>query len=172
MKQHVFRWDLDKTYLRTEFDTFGDLVKSAFEKAIDKHAVPGAPTLMRALRTAGGQKNLIAIVSGSPKQMRRVLQAKLALDGVEYDELVLKPNLKNLMRGRFRAMKQQIPYKLPALLESRAKIEGAPRETLFGDDAESDALIYCLYADILRGDVHVDELAAVLDAVSAYEDQR
>ena len=31
--RHVFRWDLDKTYLRTEFDSFGDLVKSAIETA-------------------------------------------------------------------------------------------------------------------------------------------
>ena len=81
--------------------------------------------------------------------MRQVLAAKLALDGIDYDEFVLKNNLKNILRGRFRALRAQIPYKLPAMLRSRI---GAPaeRETLFGDDAEADAIIYCLYADVRR----------------------
>ena len=35
---HVFRWDLDKTYLRTEFDSARDLIKSAIETASDKQA--------------------------------------------------------------------------------------------------------------------------------------
>src|SRR5207253_1899952 len=117
--RHVFRWDLDKTYLRTEFDSMKDLLKSALEKPGDKRAVPGAPAILRALRAAGGPAHRICIVSGSPKQMRKVLEAKLALDGVEWDEFVLKDNLKNLLRGRFKAMREQVQYKLPALLSSR-----------------------------------------------------
>src|SRR5207244_6081602 len=113
--RHTFRWDLDKTYLRTEFDSFGDLVKSAIENAADKQAFPGATALLRALHQDG---NRICIVSGSPTQMRQVLAAKLALDGVEYDEFVLKNNLKNILRGRFRALRAQIPFKLPAMLRS------------------------------------------------------
>src|SRR5688572_23098974 len=45
--RHVFRWDLDKTYLRTEFDSVRDLVKSAIETAADKKAYPGATSLLR-----------------------------------------------------------------------------------------------------------------------------
>ena len=170
--RHIFRWDLDKTYLRTEFDTFRGLVRSALEKAGDKRAVPGAPALLRALRAAGGPGHRICIVSGSPRQMRRVLAAKLAMDGVIYDEFVLKPNLENLVRGRFRALRQQVPYKLPALLESRVAFASGAPETLFGDDAESDALIYSLYADVLAGRVGRRELEAVLDAAEAYDDQK
>jgi hypothetical protein len=169
---HIFRWDLDKTYLRTEFDTFRDLVKSALETAHDKRAVPGAPALLRALRAAGGRDHRICIVSGSPTQMRTVLAAKLQLDGVDWDEFVLKPNLKNLLRGRFRALRQQVPYKLPAMLESRMRHGGATPETLFGDDAESDAVIYCLYADILAGKLTREKLERILDVVHAYPDQR
>jgi hypothetical protein len=168
--RHIFRWDLDKTYLRTEFDTLKDLVKSAFETAKDKQAYPGAPALLRALRQTSGHR--VCIVSGSPSQMRQVLAAKLALDGVEYDEFVLKNNLRNVLRGRFRAVRAQVPYKLPALLESRVNIAGTPPETLFGDDAEADAIIYCLYADILAGRVERAELGRVLDAARAYDDQR
>ncbi len=166
---HVFRWDLDKTYLRTEFDSVRDLIKSAIETASDKQAYPGARALLRALGMNHGHR--ICIVSGSPSQMRRVLAAKLALDGIEYSEFVLKNNLRNLMRGRFRALRSQIPYKLPVLLDSRSHLLGCPPETLFGDDAEADAIVYSLYADFLAGRVTDDDLVRVLEAARAYPDE-
>jgi hypothetical protein len=164
--RHTFRWDLDKTYLRTEFDSLGDLARSAIENAADKQAYPGATALLRALRQDGHR---ICIVSGSPTQMRQVLAAKLALDGVDYDEFVLKNNLKNLLRGRFRSLRAQIPYKLPAMLQSRIGA-AADAETLFGDDAEADAIIYCLYADLIAGRVSLPDLERVLVASRAYDD--
>jgi hypothetical protein len=166
--KHVFRWDLDKTYLRTEFDSIGDLWRSAIETASDKKAYPGATALLRAL---AGEGNRICIVSGSPSQMKTVLAAKLALDGITYDEFVLKDNLRNILRGRFRALRAQIPYKLPKLLESRVGSPPAPRETLFGDDAEADAIVYCLYADLLAGRVPVADLERILEAARAYPDE-
>jgi len=168
--RHIFRWDLDKTYLRTDFDSLRGLLRAALEKPQDKRAVPGAPALLRALRAAGGAAHRICIISGSPEQMRTVLAAKLELDGVSYDEFVLKPNLNNLLRGRFRALRAQIPYKLPALLGSRVACP-APAETLFGDDAESDAIVYSLYADIVAGKVPGNELGRVLAKSHAYDDQ-
>src|SRR6476620_699088 len=164
--RHTFRWDLDKTYLRTEFDSLKDLAKSAIETAADKKAFPGATALLRALRQDGYR---ICIVSGSPTQMRQVLAAKLALDGVEYDEFVLKNNLKNLLRGRFRSLRAQIPYKLPAMLQSRIGAAAAA-ETPFGDDAEADAIIYCLYADLVAGRVSLQDLERVLVASRADDD--
>jgi hypothetical protein len=44
-------------------------------------------------------------------------------------------------------------------------------ETLFGDDAEADAIIYSLYADLLAGKVPMDELERILRAARAYEDE-
>ena len=164
--RHTFRWDLDKTYLRTEFDSLVDLAKNAMETAADKQAYPGATALLRALRS---EDHRICIVSGSPTQMRQVLTAKLALDGIAYDEFVLKNNLKNILRGRFRALRAQIPYKLPAMLLSRIGAT-ADAETLFGDDAEADAIIYCLYADLVAGRVSVGDLERVLVASRAYDD--
>lgn len=166
---HVFRWDLDKTYLRTEFDTVGDLLKSAFETAMDKRAYPGATALLRALYST--DEHRICIISGSPSQMRSVLAAKLRLDGIKPHEFVLKNNLGNLVRGRFRSLRAQIPYKLPALLASRAALTGTPHETLLGDDAEADAIIYSLYADIVAGRVGADELARIMAASRAYDDE-
>ena len=146
--RRIYRWDLDKTYLQTDFDTFRQLVRTAFQKAHEKVAVPGASALIRELAANGDSR--LCIVSGSPKQMRAVLEEKLKLDGVEWDELVLKDNVRNLLRGRFRALRGQVGYKLPALLESRVNAPVEAEEVLFGDDAEADAFIYSLYADLDR----------------------
>ena len=123
--RRIYRWDLDKTYLQTEFDTLRDLVRTAFQKAHEKVAVPGASALIRELASNGDSR--LCIVSGSPKQMRSVLEEKLKLDGVEWDEFVLKDNVGNLLRGRFRALRGQVGYKLPAILESRAKAPAGGR---------------------------------------------
>src|SRR5207302_1177953 len=82
--------------------------------------------------------------------------------GVEVDGLTFKPNLQNLLRGRFRALREQVSYKLPALLEARAQIGASVPETLFGDDAEADAFIYSLYADFLAGRASADLVREVL----------
>ena len=164
--QHVYRWDLDKTYLKTEFDTFMQLVRSAFEKAEAKRAIPGAAALLRELRAGG--KARVCFISGSPRQMRKVLTQKLRLDGVEFDEFILKPNLRNMLTGRWAAMREQVGYKLPALLSGRAGLPVEVQETCFGDDAEADCFIYSLYADILAGHVPRALLEDILDKAGCY----
>lgn len=166
--KHLYRWDLDKTYLRTDFDTFRQLVKTALEKAADKVNVPGTAALLRELKK---EETRILIVSGSPRQMRRVIEDKLRLDGVVWDELVLKDNMGNLLRGRFRAMRNQVGYKLPVLLESRLRAGLEVAETLFGDDAEADAFVYSLYADILAGRVGRELMLEVVQAARLYDDE-
>lgn len=164
----VYRWDLDKTYLRTEFDTLRDLVRTAFEPAAQKRTVPGAAVLLRELQATSPLG--VYIVSGSPEQMRRVLEAKLRLDGVVWDGFTLKPSLDNLLRGRFRFLRDQVGYKLAALLAARAGTEPLAREICFGDDAEADAFIYSLYADLCAGRVGHDALLAVLERARVYPD--
>lgn len=166
--RHVYRWDLDKTYLKTEFDTLKQLVRSALEGAEAKQAVPGASALLRELRAGGGAR--ICFISGSPRQMRRVLTKKLRLDGVEFDEFILKPNLRNMLTGRFRAMREQVGYKLPALLAGRAGLPDQTRETCFGDDAEADGFIYSLYGDVIAGRVKRRLLESILERAGAYDD--
>jgi hypothetical protein len=168
---HIARWDLDKTYLRTEFDTFRDLVRTAFERADEKRTNPGAATLLREMVRAGVA---VHILSGSPEQMRRRLEDKLRLDGITWESFTLKPNLENLLRLRFRAVKDQLGYKLPALLRSRsAGARGAgspPHETLFGDDAEADAFVYSLYADVISGHVSPEALVEICERGRVYPD--
>lgn len=168
--RRIYRWDLDKTYLQTDFDSFRELVRTALQKAHQKVAVPGAAALIRELRASGDCR--LCIISGSPTQMRSVLEEKLKLDGVEWDELVLKDNMRNILRGRFRALRGQVGYKLPVLLESRAKAPPEAEEVLFGDDAEADAFIYSLYADLIAGRVDEKVLKEVLAAAEVYPDDR
>lgn len=170
MSRHITRWDLDKTYLRTEFDTVRDLVRTALERADEKRTNPGASTLLRELSRAGVS---IHVLSGSPEQMRRRLEDKLRLDGITWDSFTLKPNLENLLKLRFRAVRDQLGYKLPALLTSRIDagetVRGV-RETLVGDDAEADAFVYALYADVMSGRVGEELLHQVCEKGRVYED--
>lgn len=166
---HIFRWDLDKTYLDTNFSSFRGLVRAATETAEEKRAVPGATALIRGLAEASSAR--IFILSGSPTQMRAVLEEKLRLDGVRYDGLVLKDNLSNLRKGRFRAIRGQFGYKLPALLAARKGIGRAAHETLFGDDAEVDALIYSVYADVLAGRLTPAQVSRIMETAGAYPDR-
>src|SRR6185436_19584029 len=168
--RHISRWDLDKTYLRTEFDTVRDLVRTAFERPDEKRTNPGAATLLREMSHADVS---IHILSGSPEQMRRRLEEKLKLDGIKWDDFTLKPNLQNVLRLRFRALRDQLGYKLPALLASRtaAGEEAAGvRETLFGDDAEADAFVYSLYADIMAGRAGEELVQQICERGRVYED--
>ncbi|RYG69645.1 hypothetical protein EON77_14535 [bacterium] len=167
----VARWDLDKTYLRTEFATFRDLVRTAFERADEKRTNPGAASLMREMALAGHE---VHILSGSPQQMRRRLEEKLRMDGIEWASFTLKPNLQNLLKLRFRALRDQLGYKLPMLLAARARVvEGGaapyPRESLFGDDAEADAFVYSLYSDVLASRVPDSVLADTCAKGRLYE---
>jgi antitoxin component HigA of HigAB toxin-antitoxin module len=170
--EHIFRWDLDKTYLQTDFDRVRDLVRTAFQKAEDKKNVPGAIPLLRALiqqTTDPTARRALYIVSGSPTQMRKVLERKLALDGIHPDAFVLKPNLENLIKFRFRALRAQVGYKLRAMLEHQ--VASSPRpipETLFGDDAEQDAIIYAIYAEVVAGRIRGDALQNLLTQARVY----
>ena len=103
---HVYRWDLDKTYLRTDFDTWRGLLRAAWEKASAKVNVAGSAALMRELKALPGAR--VALISGSPRQMRKTLEEKFRLDRVVVDEFTLKPNVENLLRGRFRAIRDQV----------------------------------------------------------------
>ncbi len=148
---HIFRWDLDKTYLQTDFDSIRGLVTAALQSAEEKQNIPGTGALLRELQGRPGARNRIFVVSGSPRQMRRVLERKLLIDGVSVDGLTLKPTLRHILKFRFRAVRDQLGYKLPALLESRARLATSEMETCFGDDAEMDALVYRLYGDLCGG---------------------
>jgi len=160
------RWDLDKTYLRSEFETLRQLWRTAWERGADKIEIPGGPAVVKALHAAASRRQRrcgIYFVSASPPQIGAAIREKLALDGVPYDDIVFKDQLRHLRRGRLRNLREHVGFKLLELLAGRAAAEEPPEELLFGDDWESDALTYSIYADIVDGRLTVEELARLLD---------
>ncbi len=127
-------------------------------------------TLMREMARYDSE---IHILSGSPDAAAAGRQA--APRQTTWKSFTLNPNLQNALRLRFRAIKDQLGYKLPMLLAARAGIsvpegEPLPRETLFGDDAEADAFVYSVYADFVSGRIGEETLVEVLERGNVYED--
>ncbi|MCB0341676.1 MAG: hypothetical protein H6626_07190 [Pseudobdellovibrionaceae bacterium] len=153
MAKEVYVWDLDKTYLDTKFETLKGLVRTAFEKPIEKRNLPGTATLVRSLRDHWLQQHPstdfpIFFITASPPQIAGRVLEKLNLDGIQPYAIFCKDNLQNLRPKRLWRLTQQVGYKLQALLQMRLLLAEDVRQVLFGDDSESDAVIYSLYSDI------------------------
>ncbi len=163
---HIFVWDIDKTYLVSEFDSFKGLLTIPFEFAVDKRNIAGTDVLLRALRRGHTERatvsNPLYFISGSPSQLRGVIERKMLMDGVEYDGITFKDQLAILRSRRLSRIRNQMGYKLSALLLNRRELPWTARECLFGDDSESDALLYSLYGDIVAGRLRGDNLRATL----------
>ena len=165
----VCRWDLDKTYLRSEFETIRQLLRTAFERGEDKVDVPGVVELIKVIREAAerrGQACRTLFVSASPPQIGKAIRAKLDLDGVPYDGIVFKNQLQHLRPGKLRNLREHVGFKLVALLRGRLEEPPEARELLFGDDWESDSLIYSLYADVIARRVERARLERILRGVA------
>lgn len=175
----VLLWDIDKTYLDTHFSSWRGLAAIPFEFALDKETVPGAVPLLRALRRGAGEESALVplyFVSGSPLQLRRIIERRMTLDGIEYDGITFKDQLGLLLEGRPRAIVEQVGYKLSALLLYRRELPDGARWLLFGDDVEADAEVFALFGEVcagLRGEalegrlrrlgVHRSDVAGVLE---------
>jgi hypothetical protein len=162
------RWDLDKTYLRSEFDTLRQLWRTARERGEDKVVVPGVTELMKGLRAAAdrhGRGVGMYFISASPPQIGQAIRDKLRLDGVPYDGIVFKDQLQLIRRGKFGKLREHVGFKLGELFRGRAGHDPATREVLFGDDWESDPLTYSLYADVVAGRLAPDSLGPLLQRV-------
>jgi hypothetical protein len=154
----VLRWDLDKTYLVSQFESLRYLIRVPFQKAKDKVALPGVAALIKGVRrSAERDRRPLAVyfLSASPPQIGAAIREKLELDGIAYDGITFKDQVRHLMYARFDAVLEQIGYKLEQLLTTARESAEGSVELLFGDDWESDPFVYSLYADIVEG--RVDE---------------
>lgn len=168
----VFIWDLDKTYLRSEFSSLRGLLRTAFERGRDKVAYPGASALLRTLRRKpDGSIRPIYFVSASPPQMGERILEKFAVDGVEIDGIYFKDNLLNVRPGRFQRLREQMGYKLLALIDLRCRLPSGAVEVTFGDDSENDPAVYAVYSEILRGRLRGTQLARMLSKQGVNPDE-
>jgi hypothetical protein len=150
----VLIWDIDKTYLDTRFSSLMGLVGLVLEAAVDKQAIPGAAPLVRALRRGPARNSSLTplyFVSGSPKELRPILERKMILDGVDFDGITFKDQLGLLKALRPRALAEQVGYKLCALLQYRRELPAGARYLMFGDDVEADARVFALFGEVCAG---------------------
>jgi hypothetical protein len=154
----LYVWDIDNTYLVTEWSGLRDLIRIRFEAAEDKRPVPGAVELLTALRrgTDPDSRPPVFFVSASPETMRPVLEKRMLIDGVVQDGITFR----NLNRLRY--LRDIFGYKVSALLLYRLENPPTARETLFGDDREHDPEVYALYARVCAGTLRGDALREYL----------
>jgi len=165
-KHTVQRWDLDKTYLVTDTESLRSLLRIPFERAQDKRAFPGVAALVKQLRRSAAERGAttsVNFVTASPPQIGRAIREKLHLDGIEIDEIRFKNQIHHLVRGHFDALREHIGFKLSELLQSARAGRRDGNELLFGDDWESDPLIYSMYADVIEGRLSWSRLEGLLD---------
>lgn len=172
----VFVWDLDKTYLDTAIDSLGGLLRTAIERAFNKKNVPGTSTLLQILAQTWGEKNgqsrfPLYFISASPPQMEERIAEKFSIDGVRPYGCFYKDNLRNLTPKRFWRLNKQVGYKIQALMQLRMKLKPDVRQICWGDDSESDAVIYNLYSDICARRLGTQDLRAVLKQLAVTVEQ-
>ncbi len=148
---HHILCDIDKTYLETRFETLLGIAKIAFETSTDKVTVAGAAELLQAIRwgtLCGVEGNLLDcprglhFISSSPPQLREVIEHKFAMDGLDWSSDTFKNQMYNLKRGQFHLVKQQVAYKMAAMISRVEAFESPCVLSCLGDSAEFDAYIY------------------------------
>ena len=169
----VLRWDLDKTYLVSHFESLRYLLRVPFQRAEDKVSVPGVAALIKGIRRTLDRRGIgvrVYFLSASPPQIGGAIRDKLTLDGIDYDAIVFKDQFRNLIKARFDAVLEHIGYKLERLLQGALQADAGSLELLFGDDWESDPFIYSLYADVVEGRVDVERLARIVEVAGVNRD--
>jgi hypothetical protein len=157
----VVRSDVDMTYLKTDFHTTSAMLELLEQPADKREALPGMPRIYQLLRDRSNVNRPLSFISGSPTFFARVLQNKMKLDGVLYDEIVLKPFKDLLVHGGLNPiglLKEQVGYKLEALLRLRQNIPPQSKEVLMGDDTEADPIVYALYTKLVQRKMNEEEL--------------
>jgi hypothetical protein len=170
---YICTFDLDKTYLATEFETLSGLVKIPFETAADKKNIPGAASLVREIKKSKPSDHPVPVyfISGSPEGMEPVIKEKFKLDGVEIDGILFKDFKGALKKFQFKRLIDKIGFKLGALLYGRSNFPVNAVELLFGDDSEYDALIYSLYSDIVNRRLEPYEALTILKKWGLHPDE-
>ncbi len=167
--QRAIICDIDKTYLETQFSSFIDIAKIAFEEANDKVTVAGAGEILKLLRwepsiSQNSSESKIApvipcalhFISSSPPQLRTILQDKLMLDGLDWTSDTFKNQAYNILKGKLALLRQHIGYKSKAILKV---MNGAPQGSHFyfiGDNVETDPFIYLGIFLLTQGFITLD----------------
>lgn len=174
--EEVYIWDLDKTYLDTTIDSLSGLLTTVLERAFNKKNIPGTSALIQALSNfrleqKGHKYFPIYFITASPPQMEERIFEKFTLDNIRPFGCFYKDNLANLRPKRFWRLTKQVGYKLQALMQLRTRLGESVHQICWGDDSETDAIIYNLYSDICARRLGPNEIRAVLANFSVTGEQ-
>jgi hypothetical protein len=177
--EEVFVWDLDKTYLDTAIESIGQLLMTVIERAFTKKNVPGTKTLIQVLNQAwvrnrpgaGAERLPIYFITASPPQMEERIAEKFTFDKISPYGCFYKDNLRNLTPKRFWRLNKQVGYKVHALLSLRLRLKHNVRMVCWGDDSESDAIIYNLFSDICSRRIGSQDLRQILKSFFVVSEQ-
>jgi hypothetical protein len=158
----AYIWDIDKTWLDTRISQVKGMLKIPFEFAIDKRALPGTTALLHALREGptGREHRPLYFITASPPFIRKSIERKMLLDGIEFDGVTYKDQIEVFRRRQFGSLREHTAFKLGALLLLARAFPAGTDVYMFGDDAERDPLIYSMFADICAGRLRGDSLIA------------
>lgn len=161
--------DIDKTYLESHYETLRGMARIMLENAMDKITVAGARELLRALKfqdhpriCAAGVTVPLHFVSSSPPQLRAVLEHKIGMDYLSCASNSFKDQIYNLKKAKFSLLKQQVSYKVAAILALASTCTNLKQLILIGDNAESDPYIYMLVKYILTARISRADSTACL----------
>ena len=146
--------DIDKTYLSTRFSSIRGLMGIPFEFALDKEPIDGVVATLRAWRRGPSSDfgmTPLYFISGSPKQLRPVIEKRMLFDGIEYDGITFKDQLGLLLRGKPKGIVEQVGYKLTALLMYADQFPVGCQWYFFGDDVERDSEVFRLFGRVCGG---------------------
>lgn len=159
----VVRSDIDLTYLDTHFLQKSDMVALLAQSAAERKTLPAMEKVYGALRAgaSGKEDRPLVFISGSPRFFKRVLEARMSMDGVEQEGVFLKPfddiaedKISLLQMDRVvPALKEQVGYKLGHLLRGRLELPRKAGEILMGDDSEADFVVYSIYHRLMAGEL-------------------
>jgi hypothetical protein len=161
----VFVADIDRTYLATRFSSLSGMARIPFERAEEKRDIDGMARLFREIRMGPAEQTRdtpLFFVSASPYQLRPVIERKMVLDGIGFDGTTFKDWSGVVKRMRLHRLREQIGFKLTALVAHRADMPEGAEEVLIGDDLENDPLTYSLYADMLARRIPSSDVERIL----------
>jgi hypothetical protein len=168
----AYIWDIDKTWLDTRVSQVKGMLKIPFEFAIDKRALPGTTALLHALREgpSGREHRPLYFITASPPFIRKAIERKMLIDGIEFDGITYKDQIEVFRRRQFSSLREHTAFKLGALLLLARAFPVGTKVYMFGDDAERDPLIYSMFADICAGRLRGDRLIAAQVAMGVLRD--
>ena len=127
----AYIWDIDKTWLDTRISQVKGMLKIPFEFAIDKRALPGTTALLHALREGptGREHRPLYFITASPPFIRKSIERKMLIDGIEFDGITFKDQVEVFRRRQFKSLREHTAFKLGACCCWRGRFRRGQRFT-------------------------------------------